>query len=187
MPMDITIETFRDPTTFSANVKAIFEEVKDNDKLSEATHNHLYRLLHEFDRKAERTLFHKVGVLMGLLNDYRTVLRIGKRLEPPYISRDLPYYQDRVVKALKELGLAIPVEPTPVEQDPIPAKPLNVTKAVVIYTSGTDTIIMWLDTPSPFPFPELATPVTVTLEARKGYGVEWCRTVLGIEPQVISG
>ena len=61
---------------------------------------------------------------------------------------------------------------------------LKVLRATVRHGWGTDKVILWLDTPTTFPL--TSEPPHTTLEARKGCGVEWCRTVLGIEPRVVQ-
>ena len=35
-------------------------------------------------------------------------------------------------------------------------------------------------------FPDLEYPVSLTMEARKGYGEQWVKEVLGITPEVIT-
>lgn len=61
---------------------------------------------------------------------------------------------------------------------------LRVIKATVLLTNGTDKICLTLNTPTPFP--EMGYPATATIDTRCGYGEEWCKTVLGIEPEVIN-
>ncbi len=60
---------------------------------------------------------------------------------------------------------------------------LNVTKITVLIQGGTDKITLYFNAPSPFP--EMKYPANAVIEARQGYGVEWCRTVLGREPDEI--
>ena len=61
---------------------------------------------------------------------------------------------------------------------------LKVLKAVVIQSGGTDKITLHLDAPTPFP--EMDYEAIAHVEARQGYGPEWCRTVLGVDPEVIK-
>ena len=49
---------------------------------------------------------------------------------------------------------------------------------------GTDQISLYLEAPTPFP--EMGYEPSLKMEARKGYGVEYCRVVFGIEPEVIQ-
>lgn len=56
---------------------------------------------------------------------------------------------------------------------------------VVISRRGyTDQISFQIDAETPFP--EMECEPTVTIQARQGYGAEWCRNVLGIDPEVIK-
>lgn len=60
-----------------------------------------------------------------------------------------------------------------------------VVKKIVIHTGeGEDLIYLELDMPTPFP--ELKDSGIAKITARKGYGVEWCRSNLHIEPEIIS-
>lgn len=61
------------------------------------------------------------------------------------------------------------------------------TKKVVVLVGrpGTDEIIIDLDLPSPFP--EMNYQGHATIQVRKGYGVQWCKEVLGVpDPEVID-
>jgi hypothetical protein len=60
---------------------------------------------------------------------------------------------------------------------------LKVKKITILLHEGTDRISLELDAPSPFP--EMKYKASAVIEARHGYGVEWCRTVLGREPDEI--
>lgn len=60
---------------------------------------------------------------------------------------------------------------------------LKVKRATVITSDGTDKVQLSLEAPSPFP--EMRYAPYAVVEARQGYGVEWCKTVLGINPDVI--
>jgi hypothetical protein len=61
-------------------------------------------------------------------------------------------------------------------------KVLKVT--VVLDRQATDTIILSLDMPTPFP--EMKYAGTMKLEARQGYGVQWCQEVLGLRSEDIE-
>ena len=54
----------------------------------------------------------------------------------------------------------------------------------VILTSGTDIVRMYLDEPSSFPIMEYDTAIKI--ECQKDYGIEYCRNVLGLEPEIID-
>jgi hypothetical protein len=55
---------------------------------------------------------------------------------------------------------------------------------LVVSKDGTDRLNIQLDMPTPFP--EMKYPGTFTLEVRKGYGTQWCRENLGIEPEILD-
>ena len=59
----------------------------------------------------------------------------------------------------------------------------KITKITVIVTDGTDKISLYLDAPSAFP--EMGYPACANVEARHGYGVEWCRKTLGRDPDEV--
>lgn len=61
---------------------------------------------------------------------------------------------------------------------------LKVTSAKVLLTDATDLIILDIDLPTTFP--EMKYAFTLRTEARYDYGVEYCRSVLKIEPEVIN-
>lgn len=61
---------------------------------------------------------------------------------------------------------------------------LKVLKAIVLTGRGTDRISIELDAPQSFP--GTTYPSYINVEALSGYGAEWCRTVLGLEPEVIN-
>lgn len=58
-------------------------------------------------------------------------------------------------------------------------------KRVIVMTNlpGTDKVSLTLDGPSPFP--TMGYEGHADIEVRAGYGVEWCRTALGVEPDEI--
>ena len=62
---------------------------------------------------------------------------------------------------------------------------INITKVCVIECKYRTDIIN-IHTELPTAHPEMKYPVTFQTEARKGYGVQWCREVLGFEPEVID-
>ena len=53
---------------------------------------------------------------------------------------------------------------------------------VVVSPTSTDTIYITLDAPTTFP--EMGYKPFFKIEARKGYGVQWCMENLGVEPEV---
>jgi len=57
------------------------------------------------------------------------------------------------------------------------------TVQVLVGRSGTDKVILSLCGSKPFPL--MGYDGTATIDVQAGYGVEWCRTVLGVEPEVI--
>jgi hypothetical protein len=61
---------------------------------------------------------------------------------------------------------------------------LKVKRAVVVVNIGVDRISLELDLPTPFP--EMKYEASALIEARHGYGEQWCREVLGMEPEVID-
>lgn len=62
---------------------------------------------------------------------------------------------------------------------------IEVIKAVVLIgRPGPDTITLTLDAPTPFP--EMGYDAQMRIEARKGYGIQWCKEVLQLEPEVID-
>lgn len=61
---------------------------------------------------------------------------------------------------------------------------LDIKKIIVILTNGTDIITICLNSISPFPIEQYA-PL-LKMEAQQGYGVEYCRTVFGVEPIIID-
>jgi hypothetical protein len=50
--------------------------------------------------------------------------------------------------------------------------------------NGTDIIFVYPDLETPFP--ELKIPPVFEMQVRKGYGVEYCQKVLGLEPKVVN-
>lgn len=56
----------------------------------------------------------------------------------------------------------------------------NVKRITVIQGRGPDIIDIELDLASPFP--QMQYPATAKFECAAGYGVAWCREVLGLEP-----
>ena len=61
---------------------------------------------------------------------------------------------------------------------------LKIKKAKVLITDGTDIINLYLDADTAFP--EMKYEPVMKMEARKGYGVEYCREKLGFEPEIID-
>jgi len=62
---------------------------------------------------------------------------------------------------------------------------LKVKRAVVLLTHSTDQVSLELeDTPTTFPIMQYTPFVRIDVQA--GYGAEWCRTVLGLESEVIN-
>jgi len=62
---------------------------------------------------------------------------------------------------------------------------LKINRCSVLCTEdGTDIIFLYPDIESPFP--EMKYPAAIEMQARKGYGVEYCKKVLGLEPEVIN-
>lgn len=59
---------------------------------------------------------------------------------------------------------------------------LNVKSITVLLTDGTDIITLHLDAESAFP--EMKYNPTMKMEARQGYGVEYCKKIFNIEPEV---
>ena len=55
---------------------------------------------------------------------------------------------------------------------------------VLITNSGPDKIGLELNAPTPFP--EMNYGASADIHARHGYGVEWCRKALGVEPEIID-
>lgn len=59
---------------------------------------------------------------------------------------------------------------------------LNIKSITVLLTDGTDVITLHLDSESAFP--EMKYAPTMKMEARQNYGVEYCRNVFNIEPEI---
>ncbi len=59
-------------------------------------------------------------------------------------------------------------------------------KRVIVMTNlpGTDKVSLTLE--SLTPFPELGYDGHADIEVRAGYGVEWCRKVFAVEPDIID-
>jgi len=56
---------------------------------------------------------------------------------------------------------------------------------VLIGRFGTDEVDIALDMPSPFP--EMGYQGHATIQVRKGYGIQWCKEVLGVaDPEIID-
>lgn len=62
---------------------------------------------------------------------------------------------------------------------------LQLDRVTVLITHGTDQVCIH-PKGLPTPFPEMKYPAVLRLDARKGYGVTWCRKFLGVEPEVID-
>lgn len=58
----------------------------------------------------------------------------------------------------------------------------KVKKVMVIIRRGTDHISLELDAPTPFP--AMKYEASAVIEAAHGYGEQWCREVLGMDPEV---
>ena len=62
---------------------------------------------------------------------------------------------------------------------------LKVKRVIVqINTGGLDRVCLTLDGPTPFP--DCGYDGNATIEVRAGYGVQWCKAVLGVEPEVMD-
>jgi hypothetical protein len=61
---------------------------------------------------------------------------------------------------------------------------LEIKSATVAISSGTDHISLMVDLPTTFP--ELKYPTFIKIDARHGYGEQYCKEILGIEPKVIQ-
>lgn len=61
---------------------------------------------------------------------------------------------------------------------------LKVKSCTVIQTHGTDKIYLNIDIPTAFP--EMKYETSFQTEARQGYGEEWCKTYLGLVPDIIK-
>ena len=68
------------------------------------------------------------------------------------------------------------------EKDPIIE--IKVRKVSVLIKSGTDSVSIFPEWETPFP--DMGYPPVLTMEVKKGYGIEYCRRVIGIEPEVIE-
>ena len=55
---------------------------------------------------------------------------------------------------------------------------------VLVSPSGTDLICITLDTLTPYP--KMGYDGCAKIEVAGEYGVEWCRKVLGVEPEIID-
>ena len=62
--------------------------------------------------------------------------------------------------------------------------PFPIKKVTVLLTYGTDQITLTLDGPTPFP--EMKYELQARIEARQGYGAQWVRENLGVEPKIIE-
>ena len=61
---------------------------------------------------------------------------------------------------------------------------VKIKKVTLLITSSTDRIMITLDEETAFP--EMKYPPHLVMEARHGYGLEYCRRVLKLEPEVIK-
>ena len=61
---------------------------------------------------------------------------------------------------------------------------LKVVKATLVTYNHLDTL--YLEIEAPTTFPEIGGPPQVQIQAREGYGAEWCRQVLKLDPEVID-
>ena len=55
---------------------------------------------------------------------------------------------------------------------------------VLINRIGTDEVDLTLNAPSPFP--SMGYEGHATIQVAKGHGAEWCRNVIGVEPEIID-
>ncbi len=55
---------------------------------------------------------------------------------------------------------------------------------VLVNLLGTDEVIITLDGPTPYP--AMGYDGTAKIFVASGYGVQWCRDVLGVEPEVVD-
>lgn len=62
---------------------------------------------------------------------------------------------------------------------------VEITRAVVLTGRGTDKIQLKMVGPSPFPA-EVQNYGVITIETTKGWGENYCRDVLGLEPEIIE-
>lgn len=67
----------------------------------------------------------------------------------------------------------------------VPLKVKRVT--VLVNMPGTDEVDLVLDGPSPFPGEDMDFDAHATISVRKGLGVEWCKRVIGVDPEIIDG
>ena len=61
---------------------------------------------------------------------------------------------------------------------------LDITSAMVVVGCGTDLISLGVDLPTAFP--EMKYPTYISISARHGYGEQYCKEILGIEPKVVN-
>ena len=61
---------------------------------------------------------------------------------------------------------------------------VNVKEVTVLLTHGTDLIRIVLDEKSSFPIMQYDT--IIKIECQQGYGVEYCKYVLGLTPKIID-
>lgn len=61
---------------------------------------------------------------------------------------------------------------------------LKIKRITVLQTTGTDIIYIFPDLPSSFP--EMEYPIRLQFEARKGYAVQYCKEIFGIEPEILK-
>jgi hypothetical protein len=62
---------------------------------------------------------------------------------------------------------------------------LNILRCSVMCVAGeTDTVFIYPDIETPFP--EMKYAAVFEMKVKKGYGVEYCQKVLGLEPKVIN-
>lgn len=61
---------------------------------------------------------------------------------------------------------------------------LEIEKVTVLLTDGADKICILTKLPTTFPV--TGDPTWIDVSCKHDYGIEWCRKVLGIEPEVVS-
>ncbi len=55
---------------------------------------------------------------------------------------------------------------------------------VLVRLPGTDEVLITLDGPTPYP--AMGYDGDAKIHVQAGYGIKWCREVLGVEPEVID-
>jgi hypothetical protein len=60
---------------------------------------------------------------------------------------------------------------------------LYFSRVVVLLTEGTDQIHIKLNSPTPFPV--MGYEASAKIECAAGYGAEWCKLALGVDPDEV--